>query len=60
MSEDILLWNVDPADLPHIPEHWFNFRAPDPFNNYLLGFLYFIFFIVACTGNGLVIWVFVT
>ncbi|KAL0270437.1 UNVERIFIED_CONTAM: hypothetical protein PYX00_007847 [Menopon gallinae] len=53
-----LTWNVAPEDYPHIPQHWFAFPAPDDFDNYLLGFLYFIFFVVSCLGNGLVIWIF--
>ncbi|EEB10005.1 class A rhodopsin-like G-protein coupled receptor GPRop2, putative [Pediculus humanus corporis] len=59
-KEESLIWNVDPSELVHIPDHWFNFSAPHPLSNYLLGFLYFIFFVISCTGNGIVIWIFTT
>ncbi|RZF45334.1 hypothetical protein LSTR_LSTR010421 [Laodelphax striatellus] len=53
-----LIWNVPTEELPHIPEHWFNYPEPDPMYNYVLGLLYVFFMFFSLVGNGLVIWIF--
>ncbi|XP_055910019.1 opsin Rh3 isoform X3 [Eupeodes corollae] len=51
-------WNVPPEELQHIPDHWLKYTEPPESLNYLLGLLYIFFFLMASTGNGLVIYVF--
>ncbi|NP_001301067.1 Opsin Rh3-like [Limulus polyphemus] len=49
-------WNA-PKDM-FINPYWKQFEAPNPFMHYLLGILYTGLMIVACIGNGIVIYVF--
>ncbi|XP_045464394.1 opsin, ultraviolet-sensitive-like isoform X1 [Harmonia axyridis] len=51
-------WNLPPEDLIHIPEHWFSYTEPPASMHLLLGMIYIVFFIMAITGNGLVLWIF--
>ncbi|GLV45013.1 Rhodopsin 3 [Carabus blaptoides fortunei] len=60
VGQRMLAWNVPPSQLVHIPEHWLGYPEPEASIHYLLGLLYMGFFVVACLGNGLVIWVFST
>lgn len=60
VGQRMLAWNVPPSQLVHIPEHWLVYPEPEASIHYLLGLLYMGFFVVACLGNGLVIWVFST
>nr|APY20653.1 ultraviolet sensitive opsin [Pogonus chalceus] len=60
VGQRMLAWNVPPSELIHIPEHWLTYPEPEASIHYLLGLLYIGFFVVACLGNGLVIWVFST
>nr|QWV42667.1 ultraviolet sensitive opsin 2 [Mordella sp. CRS 2021] len=53
-------WNLPEEELIHIPEHWRQFDEPEGCLHLLLGLLYIVYFILAITGNGLVIWIFST
>nr|QWV42725.1 ultraviolet sensitive opsin [Trixagus carinifrons] len=54
----LLAWNVPPAELVHIPEHWLSYQEPEASLHYLLGVLYIFFFFMSFIGNGLVLWIF--
>ncbi|KAK5641331.1 hypothetical protein RI129_009878 [Pyrocoelia pectoralis] len=56
----LLGWNVPPAELIHIPEHWFSYPEPEASIHYLLGLLYVFMLTMGIVGNGLVIWIFST
>ncbi|XP_054716018.1 opsin Rh3-like [Uloborus diversus] len=49
-------WNT-PEDV-YVSPYWRQFRAPAPFMHYLLGTLYIVLMVVACVGNGIIIYVF--
>nr|APY20547.1 ultraviolet sensitive opsin 2 [Adalia bipunctata] len=51
-------WNIPPEELIRIPEHWLSYMEPPASMHLLLGMIYIAFFIMAITGNGLVLWVF--
>nr|APY20493.1 ultraviolet sensitive opsin [Cucujus clavipes] len=53
-------WNLKPADLVHIPEHWLMYPEPDYSIHLLLGMVYIFFFVASIIGNGLVLWIFST
>nr|APY20617.1 ultraviolet sensitive opsin 2 [Lepicerus sp. CRS-2017] len=57
-GQHLLGWNVPPSELVHIPEHWLIYPEPEASVHYLLGIVYFGFFIASVVGNGLVIWIF--
>ncbi|XP_072397619.1 opsin, ultraviolet-sensitive-like [Diabrotica undecimpunctata] len=51
-------WNIPSEELIHIPEHWLAFPDVDKSLHFMLGIVYFFFFIAAMTGNGMVLWIF--
>ncbi|XP_055910017.1 opsin Rh3 isoform X1 [Eupeodes corollae] len=53
-------WNVPPDDLQYIPEHWLKHTEPEKSMHYLLALVYTLFTVASLTGNGLVIWVFMS
>nr|APY20644.1 ultraviolet sensitive opsin [Paussus spinicoxis] len=59
-GQHLLGWNVPASELKHIPEHWLKYEEPEASVHYLLALLYCGFFVVACLGNGIVIWIFST
>lgn len=53
-------WNAHPTVAPIIAEHWKTFPPAHPFFHYIYGVLNAFFFFISCTGNGVVIYVFLT
>ncbi|XP_008479953.1 opsin-3-like, partial [Diaphorina citri] len=59
-EQHMLGWNIPPehADLVHI--HWRNYPAPDNVWHFVMAAVYFILMLLSTSGNGIVIYLFMT
>lgn len=59
-EQHMLGWNIPPehADLVHI--HWRNYPAPDNIWHFIMAGVYFTLMLLSTSGNGIVIYLFMT